>query len=112
MTIYHLVVLGSLIIAAFAQMALKKGAMTEHSSFVYEYINVWVIGGYALMFLSMVIDVWAVSKGVLIKELSTMESCSYLFVPLLGWLFFGERISWKKAGAIAMILGGVVVFFL
>lgn len=112
MTVWHLVVIGSLLIAAFAQMALKKGATIKYDSFIKEYLNPWVIGGYAMMFLSMVIDVWAVSHGVQVKELSTMESCSYLFVPLLGWLFFGESISWKKAGAIAMILGGVVVFFL
>lgn len=112
MTVWHLVVLGSLLIAALAQMALKKGAVTPHSSVVREYLNVWVIGGYFLMFLSMVIDIWAVSKGVQVKELSTMESCSYLFVPLLGRFFFGERIGLKKALAIALILGGVVVFFL
>lgn len=112
MTVWHLVVLGSLLIASLAQMALKKGAMNKYDSFFREYLNVWVIGGYALMFLSMVIDIWAVSNGVLVKELSTMESCSYLFVPLMSCLFFGEKISLRKFGAIVLILAGVVVFFI
>lgn len=111
MTVYHLIVAGSVLVAAFAQMALKKGASLEHSSVIFEYLNVWVIGGYALMLASLLIDVWAIGKGVQVKEVSTIESLSYMFVPLLGWLFFGERISLKKAGAIALILGGVVVFF-
>jgi len=112
MTIYHIIIIGSLIIAAFAQMALKKGAGMPHDSILKEYLNFWVMGGYALLFLSMVIDIWAVSKGVQVKELSTMESCSYLFVPLLGQLFFKEKISLPKFGAIALILGGVIVFFI
>lgn len=112
MTIWHLVIIGSLLIAALAQMALKKGASIPHKSVIYEYLNIWVIGGYALMFLSMIIDIFAVSKGVQVKELSSMESCSYLFVPLLGWLFFGEKITLGKFGAIALILAGVIVFFL
>lgn len=112
MTVWHLVVLGSLLVAALAQMALKKGASIKYGSVWREYLNVWVIGGYMLMFLSMVIDIWAVSKGVQVKELSSMESLSYLFVPLLGWLFFGEKVPLKKFGAIALILGGVIVFFI
>ena len=111
MTVWHLVVLGSLLIASLAQMALKKGAMNKYGSFIREYLNIWVIGGYALMFLSMVIDIWAVRNGVLVKELSTMESCSYLFVPLMSRLFFGEKISLRKFGAIILILSGVIVFF-
>lgn len=112
MTVWHLVVLGSLLVASLAQMALKKGAMTKYDSFIREYLNVWVVGGYALMFLSMVIDIWAVSNGLLAKELSAMESCSYLFVPLLSRFFFGERISLRKFGAIILILAGVIVFFI
>ena len=112
MTIWHLVVLGSLLIASLAQMSLKKGASLHYGSLWREYVNVWVIGGYALMFLSMVIDVWAVSKGVQVKELSSMESCSYLFVPLLGSLFFKEKVPARKFGAIALILAGVIVFFI
>ena len=112
MTLYHLIVVGSLIVAAFAQMALKKGASMPHSSFVFEYLNPWVLGGYALMFLSMMIDVWCVGHGVMVKELSTMESLSYLFVPLLGWAFFGEKLSARKFLWIAVIIIGVIVFFI
>ena len=111
MSWYHVVVAGSVLVAAFAQMALKKGASLPHRSIVREYLNPWVIGGYALMLCSVVIDVACIRCGVQVKEVSTIESLSYLFVPLLGFLFFGEKITLRKAGAIALILAGVVVFF-
>ncbi|MBQ9399400.1 MAG: EamA family transporter [Bacteroidales bacterium] len=111
MTWYHLIVTGSVLISALAQMMLKKSALVPHRSFLSEYLNIWVIGGYLIFFASMLIDIWAVSHGVQVKEVSTIESFSYLFVPLLGWLFFGEKVSPKKFGAIALILAGVLVFF-
>lgn len=112
MTIYHLIVAGSVLVAAIAQMALKKGAEILHKKWIYDYLNVWVIGGYALMFGSILLDIFCVSRGVQVKEVSTIESLSYLFVPLLGWAIFKEKITLRKAGAIALILAGVVIFFI
>ena len=37
---------------------------------------------------------------------------SYLFVPVLSWFVFKEKISKTKAIAIGLIIGGVVVFFI
>ena len=45
------------------------------------------------------------------KRTIHIESISYLFVAGLSWVFFKEKITWRKAGAIAMIMMGVVVFF-
>ena len=112
MSVWHIIVAASVLLAAFAQMGLKKGATIEHRGFLGDYLNPWVLGGYVLMFASIVVDITCISHGVLVKEVSTIESLSYLFVPLLGLLFFGERITLRKAGAIALILAGVVVFFI
>lgn len=60
---------------------------------------------------SLLLNVYCLSKGVMVKELGGIESLSYLFVPCLSWLFFKEKITWRKAGAIAVIMAGVVVFF-
>ena len=49
---------------------------------------------------------------MLVKEVSIIEALSYLFVPVLSWLFFKEKITWRKAGAIVVIMAGVVVFFI
>ena len=70
------------------------------------------MGGYGIMGCSLLLNVFCLSKGVQVKELGGIESFSYLFVPLLSWVFFKERITWRKAGAIAVIMVGVVVFFM
>ena len=75
-------------------------------------MNGWVIGGYAIMFETMVMNIFAMSKGVQIKELSIIESMSYLFVPTLSFVIFKEKLTWRKVCAIAIIIIGVIIFFM
>lgn len=109
---YKTLVAFSVLFAAGAQMLLKQGAKKEYSSFWRQYLNPWVIGGYGIMGCSMLLNIFCLSHGVQVKEVSIIESFSYLFVPMLAWLFFKEKITWRKAGAIAVIMAGVVVFFI
>jgi len=92
-------------------MLLKKGAQQQYTSFIRQYLNVWVISGYAIMFASLLINIYALSKGVQVKEISSMESLSYIFVPLLSYFIFKETISLKKIIGIAIIITGIVIFF-
>lgn len=108
---YKLLVVLAVFAAAGAQMLLKQGAKEEYPSFWRQYVNPWVIGGYGIMGVSMLLNIFCLSRGVQVKEVSIIESLSYLFVPCLAWLFFKETITWRKAGAIAIIMLGVVVFF-
>lgn len=108
---YKLLVILAIFAASGAQMLLKQGAKKEYPSFWKQYLNPWVICGYGIMGASMLLNVFCISRGVQVKEVSIMESLSYLFVPCLSWLIFKEVITWQKAGAIALIMVGVVVFF-
>ena len=108
---YKLLVILSVLAAAGAQILLKQGARKDYSSFWRQYLNPWVIGGYGIMGMSLLLNIFCMSQGVQVKEVSIIESLSYLFVPLLSWLFFKEKITWRKAGAIAVIMAGVIVFF-
>ena len=108
---YKLLVVLAVFAAAGAQMLLKQGAKEAYPSFLRQYVNPWVIGGYGIMGVSMLLNIFCLSRGVQVKEVSIIESLSYLFVPCLAWLFFKETITWRKAGAIAMIMLGIVVFF-
>lgn len=110
--LYYFVILLAVLAAAGAQMLLKQGARKGYSPWWRQYVNGWVIGGYAIMFAAMVTNIWAMHKGVCLKELSILESTSYLFVPLLAFVCFGERLSRRKLLAIAIIILGVIVFFL
>ena len=109
---YYLLVILSVFAAAGAQMLLKQGARQKYVGFWRQYLNPWVIGGYAIMACSLVLNIFCMSRGVQVKEVSTIESLSYLFVPCLAFFIFSEKITWSKAGAMAIIIGGVILFFL
>ena len=108
---YYLLVILSVFLAACAQMLLKQGARQQYATWWRQYVNGWVISGYAIMFGTMVINIFAMSRGVQIKELSIIESMSYLFVPTLSFILFKEKLTWRKIAAIAIIIMGVIVFF-
>ena len=109
---YKLLVVFSVFMAAGAQMLLKKGASVSYNRWIRQYLNGWVIVGYTIMGLSLVLNVFCLGRGVLVKEVSIIESFSYLFVPILSWFFFAEKLSKRKLGAIAIIMFGVLIFFL
>ena len=110
--IYKLFVVFSVLCAAGAQMLLKQGANKNYPTFWKQYLNPWVIGGYGIIGGSLLLNIFCLSHGVQVKEVSIIESLSYLFVPCLSWLFFKEEITWRKAGAIVVIMTGVIVFFI
>ena len=60
---------------------------------------------------SLVLNIWCMSKGIQVKEVSVIESMSYLFVPVLAFMLFKEKLTMRKIGAIAIIIGGVIIFF-
>ncbi len=110
--IYKLIVILSVFTAACAQMLLKKAATIKYPSVIRQYLNPWVIGGYGIMGLVMLVNIFAMSNGVQLKEVGIIESLSYLFVPCLSWMIFKERLTWLKILAIAIIMIGVIVFFI
>ena len=109
---YILLVILAVFVAAGAQVLLKKGAMREYDTFWRQYVNPWVVGGYAVMGVSLLLNVFCMGHGIQAKEVSTIESLSYLFVPCFSYAFFRERITWRKVGSITLIMVGVFVFFL
>ena len=109
---YALIALVVVFVAACAQMALKHGARKGYTPWWRQYVNVWVISGYTIMFAAMVANIWCMHQGLQLKELSIIESTSYLFVPALSWFIFKEPITKRKALAIGIIIIGVIVFFI
>lgn len=110
--LYYVIVILSVFAAACAQMLLKQGARKEYASWWRQYINPWVIGGYGIMACSLVLNIWCMSKGIQVKEVSVIESMSYLFVPVLAFMLFKEKLTMRRILAIGIIVGGVVIFFL
>ena len=71
----------------------------------------WVIGGYGLMVVSLVINLLAIYMGVLAQEVSIIECINYLLIPIAAWMFFGEKITKRKLIAIIIIMIDAVLFF-
>lgn len=108
---YVLVVISSLLGVA-SQMMLKHSARQKYPSWWREYINGWVIGGYSIMVLSLVVNLLAIHLGVLAQEVSIIECINYLLIPLAAWWVFKEPVTRRKMVAIGVIIVGVIVFFL
>lgn len=109
---YYLLVIFSVLTAAGAQILLKRGADRAFHAWWRQYLNGYVIAGYAIMFACMALNIFAMSRGVKLKEVSIIESLSYLFVPLLSFLIFQEKLTWIKIVAIVVIIVGIIIFFL
>ena len=71
-----------------------------------------VIIAYAVFFCSLLVNIWAMSKGVLLKEMTMLESLGYVFVPILSSLVLKEHISRRTICATFIVLLGVFVFYL
>ena len=108
---YLFVILG-ILSCSLSHLLLKKSAMVKHSSKVYEVLNPMVIIAYAVFFFALLINIWAMSKGLLLKEMAILESLGYVFVPILSFLILKENISRRTICATLMVVLGIFVFYL
>ena len=101
---YILCMLISVTISSLSQTLLKKSTFCRYDSVIREYLNPFVIGGYALFFAAMLLTVYAYS-GIDYKNGPVIESLGNI-------IFFKERISREKMIGIACIMLGIAVFYL
>lgn len=109
MSNHYVLFLAAVFLAAFGQVALKKGASRQEISLWKQYVNPWVIGGYFLFVLSLGTNSIAY-RGVPLKNGPMLESLGFILVPLLSKLFFNERITPSRFCGFMLILVGVVMF--
>ena len=111
MMIYLCVILG-IFSCSLSQLLLKKSAGRAHRSKIFEIVNTQVIFSYGIFFIALLVNIWAMSRGLQLKELALLESLGYIFVPLLSWLVLKEQIGKRAIGAICLIIAGIIVFYL
>ncbi len=109
MIFYIAILIFSVFISAFSQVLLKKSALKTYSSFLSEYLNIYVIPAYAIYFLAVFLDLIALRK-VPVSFVPVAEASSYVFVLLFGKIFFDEQFSKRKILAMILIMTGIVVF--
>jgi drug/metabolite transporter (DMT)-like permease len=99
----------SVLIASISQVLLKKSTLKSHDSVVREYINLYVISGYGLLMVSMLLTVYAYS-GMEYKNGPIIEAMGNVFVPFLSYFVFKEKPSRTKLLGIGLIILGIIVF--
>ena len=109
--VFFFLMLLAQLIAAVSQLLLKKSAMTQHEGFLREYLNAFVIGGYALLVVSMAIVIFCYS-GLDYMGVVVIEPVSYVMVMLLSRLVFGEKLTAGKLAGMALIVCGIAVFYM
>ena len=98
------------LIAASSQMLLKKSATIRYSSFIREYLNAFVIVGYGLLVLSMVITIFCY-EGLGYMGTVVMEPINYILVMIMSAIIFREKITRKKLIGMFFIIAGLLVFY-
>lgn len=107
--LYALFLLFSVFISAVSQMLLKKSALEEHKSFIFEYLNWKVITAYFLFFAAVAIDLFAL-RFVSVSLVPVIETSSYIFIIIMSRLFFKEKITKRQAAGITLIIVGILIF--
>ena len=109
--VFFLIALSSVTIASFSQVLLKMGAGKTYPSKIREYLNFYVITGYGMLFVSMVLTIVAYSHLPYLS-VPVVEAVGYVLVPVLSYFIFKEKLSKRKILGIVFILAGIIVYYL
>lgn len=101
----------SVLIASCSQILLKKSANIEYSNKLKEYMNVYVIVGYGMMVVSILLTIYAYT-GLEYKNGPIIESLGYIFIMVLSWMVFKEKITIKKLLGNMLILVGIAIYYM
>lgn len=107
---YVLLLIASVTISSFSQILLKKAAQKKYPNWIREYLNVYVICGYGLMFLSLFMTMISYKGFDNFANVPLLESLGYVFVMVLSYFFFKEKIIGRKVLGITLILGGIFIY--
>lgn len=106
---YSIILLFSVLISSISQIILKKSANKNYESIIKEYMNLYVLTGYALLFLSTILTIFAL-KGLPYKSVPIIETIGYIYILLLSRLLLKEKITKKMIIGNVIIISGVIVF--
>ncbi|MBD5116121.1 MAG: EamA family transporter [Ruminococcaceae bacterium] len=111
LAIYSCIMLGSFLISSFSQIMLKKSAQKTYASKIKEYLNPFVIIAYGLFFGCTLISMYAL-KVVPLSMSPILEASSYIFVAILSFIFFKEKLTKRQLVGMVLIIGGIIIYTL
>ncbi len=99
------------LISAASQMLLKKSAGISYGSWIREYMNPWVISGYLLLFAAMFLTIKAYAYADQYMHVPMLETFGYIFVLIMGRIFYKEKLTRPRILGMALILSGILVYY-
>ena len=99
----------SVFISSVAQVMLKIAANKTYEKRIREYLNPLVITAYGIFFVSTLLTMYAL-RYVPLTMSPIIESCSYIFVPVLGVFLLKEKLSIRRLLGMAVMIAGILVF--
>lgn len=111
LAVYSCIMVVSTLISAFSQIMLKKSAQKNYGSKIKEYLNPLVIVAYALFFGCTLLSMYAL-KVVPLSMSPILEASGYVFVAVLSYIFFKEKMTKKQFLGMFLIIGGIVIYTL
>lgn len=107
--LYAGLMLFGVMISSLSQILLKTAANRTYASRIREYLNPLVITAYAVFFGATLCTVWAY-RVIPLSMGPILESSSYVFVSIFGYLFFREKMTGKKLIGLAAIVCGITIY--
>lgn len=111
----YLLILISIALGAFAQIAMKLGSsqvaaggMSLAAQLLKYFTNIPILSGFVLYALSAVVWIFALSR-VPLSIAYPMVALSYVLVVFLSWLLFHEPVSAMRILGLALIMVGVII---
>lgn len=105
-----LLLLGTFL-ASISQVMLKKAALRNYENKLQEYLNPLVIFAYIIFFGTTFLSIFAY-RGIPLSMGPVLEATSYIYVTIFGVTIFKEKLNGRKLLALALIMGGILVYSL
>ena len=106
---YIIVFILAVFSASCSQILLKKAAGIPRKNKQAEYLNWQVIVAYGIFGLSAVVTLY-VLRHIPLSLAPILESATYIFVPVLSWVFLGEKLKGIQLAGMSLIFTGIVIF--
>lgn len=106
---YAAVLLLGVFISSLSQVILKKAANKKYDSVIREYLNLPVILAYGIFVAATFMSIFAY-KGIPLSYGPLLETTGYIYITIWGVVFFKEKVNPRKLIALALIVGGIIIY--
>lgn len=110
--IFYIIVIIGVFLCSASQLLLKKSTTEEHKIPIKAFFNWKVIVSYSIMFATLVVNIYCMKNGVMLKDVPVLEATGYIFVPILSYFVLKETITLGEIISIVLIILGIIVFYI